>query len=332
MAGHADSAKVVIAALIGNALIAVSKFVAAAITGNVATLAEAVHSVADTGNQVLLMLGMRLSAREPTEHHPFGRAAERYFWAFVVSIMLFTIGGGFALYEGVHKLLHLRTAVTESTGHGSNLWNYGVLGLATLFELYSFSVAWREFRKLRGTRTTSETLRATKDPTIPVVLLEDSAALIGLVVALIGVSLGDLTGWAGWDGVASIAIGLLLCAVAVFLSRETHSLLLGESATPEDRRRVRDVVMKVGGVRGVTQLLTLHRGPEDVLLALKVDFDPGMAVTELEEAINLIESRVREALPHMRYIFVEPDSGYRASLDQQRGRFSNVPNVKDAPT
>lgn len=323
MSSGADSTKVVIAALAGNLLIAASKFVAAFVTGSAATLAEAVHSCADTGNQVLLLFGMRLSRRAPTEMHPFGRAIERYFWAFVVSIMLFTVGGVFAVFEGYHALVGAMHG--EAEHGGSSLWSYIVLGVSFVFESYSFTVAMSEFRKLKGRRSTIRTMIDARDPTIPVVVLEDAAALIGLALALAGVGLSDLTGWRGWDGIASLCIGVLLCAVAVFLANETHSLIIGESATPADRLQVRRVVEAVGGVRSVTQLLSMHQGPDDVILALKVDFDRDLDVIALEARINEIEKKVRDALPHMRHIFIEPDASYRASLDEVHPRGSAAP-------
>ncbi len=312
MSGSANSVRVVIAALLGNLLIALSKFVAAFVTGSAATLAEAVHSVADTGNQILLLLGMRLSRRDPSEKHQFGRTIERYFWPFIVSIMLFSVGGMFAAYEGVHKL---RTLHEPETAHGSNLWNYGVLGLSFIFELYSCSVALAEFNKFRGTKRFFAALVETKDPTIPVVLMEDIAALVGLAVALCGVGLSDLTGWKGWDGVASLAIGVLLCFVAFFLGRKTHSLLIGESATVEDRLRIRVITEGVVGVRRVRQLLSVHRGPDDVLVAMKVDFDRALDIDHIEGLIDQIELELRKEMPHMRQIFIEPDSKYDGHAD-----------------
>lgn len=316
MSAEANSTKVVIAALAGNLAIAISKFVAAFLTGSAAMLAEAVHSVADTGNQVLLLFGMRLAEKKPTEQHPFGRTIERYFWPFVVSIMLFTVGGVFAVYEGIHKMAAMTTIVDDLTvEHGSSLWNYGVLGASIVFELYSFSVAWREFSKFRGKRGIVTALVEAKDPTIPVVIMEDTAALLGLVIALVGVGLSDLTGWAGWDEIASLIIGVLLCFVAYFLARETHSLIVGESATVEDRRAVTRIALGVKGVRGITQLLSMHRGPDDVLLALKIDFDRALTVTELEAITDEVEIAVRKELPHMSQIFIEADSKYDGHID-----------------
>lgn len=315
MKAEADSAKVVVAAMIGNGLIAVSKFVAGFLTGSASMLAEAVHSVADTANQVLLMVGLRRSRGTATALHPFGMAAESYFWPFIVSILIFFVGGCFALYEGVHALLAEHAADEEAA---SNLWNYGVLGVAIVFESYSFTVAMREFRKMKGAASTMEVIRASKDPTIPVVLMEDTAALVGLVLALAAVGLGDLTGWAGFDAAGSIAIGALLCGVAYLLARETHSLLIGESASREDREKVVRIVEADPAVRRVTQLLSLHRGPEDVLLALKVGFDPGITVDDLEAAIDRVEDRIRADVPRMKHIFIEPDADYDPAKDAER--------------
>jgi cation diffusion facilitator family transporter len=316
MSAEANSTKVVVAALAGNLAIAISKFFAAFMTGSTATLAEAVHSVADTGNQVLLLFGMRLAQKGPTEEHPFGRTIERYFWPFVVSIMLFTVGGVFAVYEGIHKIAEISTVVDGVTrDHGSNLWNYGVLGASFLFECYSFSVAWSEFKKYKGQRKLFDALVEAKDPTIPVVIMEDAAALFGLAIALLGVALSDLTGWAGWDGIASLVIGLLLCFVAWFLARETHSLIVGESASVEDRREVARLAVGVPGVRAVTQLLSMHRGPDDVLLAMKLAFSPELSVAQLEAATDAVEDAIRKQLPHMTQIFIEADSKYDGRID-----------------
>jgi len=316
MSAEANSTKVVVAALLGNLAIAISKFVAAFITGSTATLAEAVHSVADTGNQMLLLFGMRLAQKKPTEKHPFGRTIERYFWPFVVSIMLFTVGGVFAVYEGIHKIMAMTTVVDGLTSdHGSSLWNYGVLGASFLFECYSFSVAWREFNKYRGDRGVFKAMVDAKDPTIPVVIMEDSAALLGLAIALLGVGLSDVTGWAGWDGIASLIIGLLLCFVAYFLARETHSLIVGESASIEDRRAITRIAHGVPGVLHVTQLLSMHRGPDDVLLALKISFARDLTVTELEATTDAVEEAIRKELPHMSQIFIEADSKYDGHAD-----------------
>jgi cation diffusion facilitator family transporter len=314
-----NSTRVVIAALAGNLLITVSKFVAAFFSGSASTLAEAVHSVADSLNQVLLMVGMRRAARRPTLLHPFGHAIESYFWPFLVSIMIFLLGGAFAFWEGVSHLREL------GSGHGgvahedgSPLWSYVVLGTSFLFELYSFSVAWREFDKTRAGRPIWQTVLHAKDPTIPVVLMEDTAALVGLAIALLAVALTDLTGWSGCDAVGSLLIGLVLATVAFVLSRRTHSLLIGEAAAPEDRERICAIVRDTPGMIEATQLMSMHLGPKHVLLALKVGFDRGLAIDGVEGAIDALEQRIRAELPHMRFIFVEPDADYDVEKDPDR--------------
>lgn len=326
MSGHGEgnSLRVVIAALIGNLLIAVSKFVAAFFSGSVATLAEAVHSVADTANQVLLVVGLKRAEKPATYLHPFGHAVESYFWPFMVSILIFLLGGAFALYEGIHGLIGLFRGGHEAE-HGSRLWSYAVLGLSFLFESYSWSVAMGEFNKSRNGRSFRDTLMSAKDPTIPVVLAEDTAALFGLAIALLGVGLSDLTGWSGWDAIGSTIIGLLLGVVAFFLASRTHSLLIGESASKEDREKVEVIAPTVPGVRKVHQILSMHLGPKQVILALKVAFEPGLTLEAVEKAINALETRIREELPHMRYIFVEPDAHYQAPLDPEAPR----PTAKD---
>lgn len=318
--GEGDSTRVVLAALAGNLLIALSKFVAAFFSGSLATLAEAVHSVADTVNQVLLMVGLRRASRPPTLLHPFGHAVESYFWPFLVSIMIFLLGGAFAVYEGLHDLSELLAGHHRAEGHGSRVWSYGVLGTSLAFEAYSFRVAFGEFEKMMRGRTLWQTMMHAKDPTIPVVLMEDTAALVGLAIALVAVALSDATGWAGFDAIGSLLIGFVLAAVAYVLSRRTHSLLIGESASAEDRVAVEETAKAVPGVRRVTQLLSMHLGPKHVLLALKVEFDRTLDLEGLERAIDELERKIREALPHMRFIFVEPDSDYLLDKDPERPR------------
>ena len=326
MSGHGEgnSLRVVIAALIGNLLISISKFVAAFFSGSVSTLAEAVHSVADTANQVLLVVGLKRAEKPATYLHPFGHAVESYFWPFMVSILIFLLGGAFALYEGIHGLIGIVSGAHEGE-HGSRLWSYAVLGLSFVFEAYSWSVAMGEFNKSRNGRSFKDTLMSAKDPTIPVVLAEDSAALFGLAIALLGVGLSDVTGWSGWDAIGSTIIGVLLGVVAFFLASRTHSLLIGESASKEDREKVEVIAPTVQGVRKVHQILSMHLGPKQVILALKVAFEPGLSLEDVEKAINALETRIREELPHMRYIFVEPDAHYQAPLDPEAPR----PTAKD---
>jgi cation diffusion facilitator family transporter len=298
-----DARKVVVAALAGNVAIAVCKFVAAYLSHSTSTLAEAVHSLADTGNQALLLVGMRLAARPADERFPFGRASERYFWPFVVALMLFSVGGAFAVFEGVHKLVEPEPA----PAHGV-VWSYGVLGISLLFESLSFRVAWGEFRKVARDRPLKKVIFDTRDPTIPLVLAEDVTAIVGLALALLAIALTHLTGMTVFDSLGSILIGALLAGVALVIARITHALLIGESAAPEEQARALVLTESVPEVKGVTQLLTMHLGPDVVILAMKVAFRDGLDTGAIEEATNRIEARIRAELPQMRKIFVEVDS------------------------
>jgi cation diffusion facilitator family transporter len=300
---HADSRKVVLAALAGNVAIAACKFAAAFLSHSTATLAEAVHSLADTGNQALLLVGMTLAARPASERFPFGRASERYFWPFVVAVMLLSVGGAFAIFEGVDHLLYPGPHIHDFR------WSYGVLGVSLAMEAMSFRVAIQEFRKLAGGQPLQRALLEARDPTIPLVLAEDATAMAGLVVALVAVTINALTGQDFWDPIGSIIIGALLCAVALVLAKVTHGLLIGESATPENQTRALRLASSVEGVERVTQLLTMHLGPDVVLLAMKIAFVPTLRVAEVEEVTNAIEAKIRAELPQMRKIFIEADSG-----------------------
>lgn len=310
MSAHGgDPLKVIRAALFANLAIATCKFAAAYLSRSTATLAEAVHSLADTGNQALLFTGVVLAARRDPSH-VFGRAAERYFWPFMVALLLFSVGGAFAVYEGVHKLLapeppDLSDMLSLRRGPLTSIL---VLGVSVLMEGYSCSVALREFKKGARERPLSRALFEVKDPTIPLVLLEDISALIGLSIALVAVLLTVLTRSPRWDAAGSVLIGLLLMTVAILIARDTHSLLLGERATPEMERAAQQLTETTPGVRGVTQLLTMHLGPDVVLLAMKVAFTPGTPVDRVEEVINEIERRIRAEHPEMKKIFIEPDS------------------------
>lgn len=311
MSGHGggDPLKVIKAALYANLAIAACKLVAAYLSRSTATLAEAVHSIADTGNQGLLFVGVVLAGKRDSRY-PFGRAAERYFWPFVVALLLFSVGGAFAVYEGAHKLF------APEAPDLSDFWSLRrgpltsliVLGVSAVMEGYSCSVALREFRREAGKAKVSEALFEVKDPTIPLVLLEDISALIGLTLAFVAVGLSALTGSGVWDALGSILIGALLMFVAVLIARDTHSLLIGERATPEMERAAQRITEGTEGVRAVTQLLTMHLGPDFVVLAMKVAFAPDMQVDRVEEVINEIERRIRGEQPAMKKIFVEPDS------------------------
>ncbi len=314
MSGHGggDPLKVIKAALYANFAIAVVKFVAAYLSDSTATLAEAVHSVADTGNQALLLVGIRLAAKRDDARYPFGRAMERYFWPFIVALLLFSVGGAFAVYEGVHKAIH------PTPPDLTDFWSLRrgpltplvVLGVSAAFESYSCSVALKEFRA--GNKSKDKPLREAlfegKDPTIPLVLMEDIAALTGLTVAFAAVGLSALTGNGIWDAVGSILIGVLLMYVATLIARDAHDLLIGERATPEMEGEVQRITEGTEGVVGVTQILTMHLGPEFVVLAMKVAFRPGSSLEEVERVTDEIERQVREGVPEMKKIFIEPDS------------------------
>lgn len=302
MSGGADSKKVVIAALLGNVAIAACKFGAAFLSGSTATLAEAVHSLADTGNQGLLLIGMRLAAHPPDERYPFGRSGEKYFWPFVVALMLFSVGGAFAMYDGVDHILH------PHEEQGSRWWSYGVLGISIVMELMSFKVAFGEFKVLAKGRPWLEAVREARDPTIPLVLAEDTTALVGLTIAFFAVLLSHVTGQRFWDPAGSVMIGLLLAVVATMLARITHGLLIGTSTDPEDEGQALAITEGVEGVERVTQLLTFHVGPDVVILSMKIAFRDDMRVKEVEDTINEIERRIRAEMTTMRKIFIEVDA------------------------
>jgi cation diffusion facilitator family transporter len=300
--GGADTRKVVIAALAGNLAISACKFAAAFLSGSTATLAEAVHSLADTGNQGLLLVGMRLALKPPDAKFPFGRSGEKYFWPFVVALMLFSIGGAFAIYDGVEH------ALNPKHEHGSRWWSYGVLGISLSMEAMSFRVAWGEFKVLAKGRHWLTAVKEARDPTIPLVLAEDTTALIGLTIAFCAVLASHLTGQDFWDPIGSIFIGLLLAVVAVALARLTHSLLIGASADPEEEGQALEITEGVTGVESVTQLLTFHVGPDVAILSMKIAFSKGMRVEQVEDTINEIERRIRDKMTTMRKIFVEVDA------------------------
>jgi cation diffusion facilitator family transporter len=302
MSGGPDTRKVVIAALAGNLAIASCKFGAAFLSGSTATLAEAVHSLADTGNQGLLLVGIRLAARPADERFPFGRSGEKYFWPFVVALMLFSVGGAFAIWDGIDHVMH---PVHE---HGSLLWSFGVLGVSFLFEAMSFRVAWKEFKLLAKGKPWIQAVREARDPTIPLVLAEDTTALFGLSIALIAVTLTQVTGQPFWDPLGSICIGLLLAVVAAVLARNTHTLLVGASADLEEQGHALALTEGVDGIDRVTQILTFHVGPDVVILAMKVAFEKTLTAPAIEEIINEAERRIRAELPLMRKIFIEVDA------------------------
>ena len=297
--------RAVLAALGANVGIAVTKFAAFALTGSSSMLAESIHSVADSGNQGLLLLGGKRSQREADEQHPFGYGRERYLYAFVVSIVLFTVGGLFAIYEAIHKLQHPEP-ITE--------WKWVpivVLVIATGLEAFSFRTAIQETAKIRGGVSWAGFIRHARVPELPVVLLEDFAALIGLLFALLGVALTLLTDNGVWDGLGSLLIGLLLVAVAVVLSVEMKSLLIGESATKEHVDLIRAAIADHEDIERVIHMRTQHLGPEELLVAVKIGVRGASTAADISRAIDDAEARIRAAVPIARVIYIEP-AIYRA--------------------
>jgi len=292
MAGG-DSKKVVVAALFANLGIAIVKGFAAVVTGSGAMLAETVHSIADTGNQALLLLGAHRANRPPDARHPFGYGAERYFWAFVVALVLFALGAAFSVYEGIHKVLHPEPI--RNVG-----WAYGVLIAAIALESWSYRVASGAVRRARGDRGFWRYFLEDKDPALPLVYLEDIGALLGLVFALVGITLAHRLGWQAADGLATIAVGVLLAFIAVALLRRCHRLLVGESATLADESAIREAALGIDGVAEIVALRTLHVGPETLIVGLDVRFDGTL------ETVRAVEAAVRARVPHARFVAVEP--------------------------
>ncbi|MDI9829596.1 cation diffusion facilitator family transporter [Streptomyces sp. KAU_LT] len=292
--------KAIVAALGANLAIAASKFVAFAFSGSSSMLAEGVHSLADSGNQALLLVGGKKAQREATPQHPFGYGRERYIYAFLVSIILFSVGGMFALYEGYEKIKH-----PHEIEHW--YWPVGVLVFAIIAEGFSFRTAIKESNATRAEKSWKEFIRHAKAPELPVVLLEDFGALVGLVLALGGVGLALLTGDGVWDGVGTLCIGVLLVLIAVVLAIETKSLLLGESAGAEETKRIEAAIVDGDTVTGIIHMRTLHLGPEELLVAAKIAVQHDDTAREVATAINAAEARIREAVPIARVIYLEPD-------------------------
>ncbi|UKY50593.1 cation diffusion facilitator family transporter [Streptomyces inhibens] len=292
--------KAIVAALGANLAIAAAKFVAFAFSGSSSMLAEGVHSVADSGNQGLLLLGGKKAQRAATAEHPFGYGRERYIYGFLVSIVLFTIGGVFALYEGYEK-------IHDPHKLDNWYWPVGVLIFAIIAEGFSFRTAIKESNELRGKQTWTQFVRRAKAPELPVVLLEDFGALVGLVLALGGVGLTLATGNGVWDGIGTMCIGALLVVIALVLAAETKSLLLGEAAGPEQVAKIRAAVVDGDVVTRLIHMRTLHLGPEELLVAAKIAVRHDDTATRIAEAINAAEARIREAVPIARVIYLEPD-------------------------
>ncbi len=311
MAG-AGSKKVIYAALIGNALIAVTKFTAAMFTGSSAMLSEAVHSLVDTGNQGLLLYGIKRSRKPADARHPFGYAMELYFWSFIVAILIFGLGAGVSFYQGLQRVLEPHAVVDPYI-------NYVVLGLAIVFEGVVWIFAFREFRRIKGRRGWLEEVRASKDPTVFTVLFEDTAAMLGLVVALAGLAAGEWLDMPVLDGVAAMTIAAILAVTAALLAYECKGLLIGEGAHPRVVRGIRRLAGEQPGVKTINEVLTMHLGPTDVLANLSLDFIDGIAAEEVEATVSELEQAIKSAWPEVTRIFIEVQSaaGHRKA---RRGR------------
>ncbi len=294
----AGSKKVVLAALIGNGAIAITKFVAAVFTGSSAMFSESIHSLVDTGNQGLLLYGLKRAQKKPDALHPLGYGKELYFWAFMVAILIFALGGGFSLYEGIHKL--------SSGSHApkSPYVNYIVLGLAFIFEAMATRIAYKEFNKTRYGKPIFQAIRDSKDPAIFAVLLEDTAALLGLVLAFIGVFLSHIFHVAWADAAASIAIGLLLFMVAIVMAYEAKSLLIGEAASPETRQKIQAYLEQRDDIEHVNDIITLQLSPDNIVVAVSLDFvDENHASTEA--ITHAVKQEIQEADENIRHIIIE---------------------------
>ena len=315
---------VIYAALAGNAVIAATKFAAGWFTGSSAMLSEAIHSTVDTGNQLLLLHGLRRSARPPSPDHPFGHGLQLYFWAFMVAILIFGLGAGLSILEGINKVR--QPHVIE------NAWvNYAVLALALVFEGAVWIVAFREFRKTKGSRGWLDAFRSSKDPAVFTVLLEDTAAMFGLLTAMVGIASSQALDMPVLDGVASIAIGVILAGTAAFLAHECQSLLTGEGVAPEVRESIRRLASAQAGVVRLNEALTMHFGPRDVLVALSLDFDDGLPAGKVEVVVTEIERQIKAAHPEVTRVFVEAQSfdAHRRDFEKRVAQLQSQPRSID---
>jgi len=295
------SKNVIFAALAGNAAIAVTKFIAALITGSAAMMSEAIHSVVDTGNQIILLIGLKRAARPATESHPFGHGLQLYFYTFVVAVLIFGVGAVVSILHGIERI--------QAPEPIADPWiNYVVLGLAVLFEGASWTVALKAFNKEREGRPFFGVIRSSKDPTVFTVLFEDTAALAGLVVALVGVVCSHVFDLPVLDGVASVIIGLILAVTAGFLAFESQSLLTGEAADPATREGIRAIALAEPGVEGLNDARTMHFGPNEILVALSLDFRDSLSAGEVEDTVARLEQNIRAAYPQAGRIYVEAQS------------------------
>ncbi|NOZ66681.1 MAG: cation transporter [Alphaproteobacteria bacterium] len=297
MSSHA-SKKVIYAALVGNFLIALTKSAAAAYTNSSAMLSEAIHSIVDCGNQGLLLYGIKKARKPADKAHPFGYGMELYFWTFVVAILIFAVGAGVSLYEGIIKVISPHP-VTDI------YINYIVLGIAVIFEAGAWSIAFKEFRASQSEPGIIRSVLRSKDPTILTVLFEDTAALLGLLVAFIGLMIGDIFNIPEFDGAASIVIGLILASTAILLAYESKGLLLGEAASETVINTIEEIASAKDEITGINETLTMHMGPQDVLLNLSLDFKDDITAADVERAVSEMEREIKSRLPEIKRIFIE---------------------------
>jgi len=301
---HSGSRFVIFAAIAGNLLIAVTKFVAAAFTGSSAMLSEGVHSLVDTGNGLLLLYGLRRAAQPPDRLHPFGHGRELYFWSFIVALLVFALGAGVAFYEGVIHML-------DPEPIENPLVNYVVLGLCMVFEGGSWLVALKEFRRSKGSLGYIQAVRRSKDPSVYTVLFEDSAALLGLVIALIGISAAQYFEQPWMDGAASVGISLILAATAVFLARESKGLLMGEPALPDMQAKILEVAQADPAVEKANGVLTVHIGPEQIVAGLSLDFVDHISAADIETCVERLENKLKAEVPEVSAVFIKPQTSER---------------------
>lgn len=301
MAGHSGSKRVIYAALAGNLAIALTKFAAAAFTGSSAMLSEGVHSLVDTGNGALLLYGMHRAARPPDRTHPLGHGRELYFWSFIVALLVFALGAGVSFYEGVIHIMAPEPVVNAKV-------NYVVLGLSFLFEGSSWLVALKEFRQQKGKQGWLQAVQSSKDPSVYTVLFEDSAALLGLIVAFAGILSAQLLEMPELDGVGSIGIAVILGATAIFLARESKGLLLGEPASPEVQKKVLAIAQEDPAVQRANGILSVHIGPEEIVAGLSIEFEDHLTAPEIEACVERLEARLKKEMPQISRLFVKPQT------------------------
>ncbi|RWD66374.1 MAG: cation transporter [Mesorhizobium sp.] len=301
MAGHAGSKRVIYAALAGNLAIALTKFAAAFFTGSSAMLSEGVHSLVDTGNGGLLLYGMRRAARPADRAHPLGHGRELYFWSFIVALLVFALGAGVSFYEGVVHIMAPEPIVNARV-------NYIVLGLSFLFEGSTWLVALKEFRQEKGSQGWFQAVRRSKDPSVYTVLFEDSAALLGLIVAFAGILASGLLEIPELDGVGSIGIAIILGATAAFLARESKGLLMGEPASPEVQRKVLAIAEDDPAVQRANGILSVHIGPEEIVAGLSIEFEDHLTAPEIEACVERLEARLKTDMPEITRLFVKPQA------------------------